>query len=406
MSIILYIGIIIFAGFIFSELTNFIKLPKVTGYIIAGILLNPSLFNVIPESFLENTTPVINIALSFITFSVGGSLLFSELKIKGKSMITLTIFEAEFAFLFVTLSFLFLSYMFHMLDTTSFRVYLAFSLLLGVFATPTDPSATLAVINEYGAKGKVTNMVLGIAAFDDSIGLINYSIFSSVAILLMGGTSIGMASYFEPLYAIGGALLLGTIFGFFMNFITKFLNKETGGEIIIVVGALLLLCYGLAKLIKIDALLSNMVMGVVVVNYSKNQDRIFKILERYTDELIFLLFFTISGMHLNFGSVVASLPFILIFVIFRSLGKFSGIYFGGYFLKESKKIKKYTAGGLVPQGGIVIGLAFLMRTYPEFNSLSDIVISIILGATVIHEIIGPVISKFALKKAGEIAIDK
>jgi len=141
-------------------------------------------------------------------------------------------------------------------------------------------------------------------------------------------------------------------------------------------------------------------MGFVVVNFNKQSELIFRILERYTEQLIFVLFFTISGMHLNVAVLADYSLLVLLFILFRALGKYTGTRIGGG--KSPAKVKNYTAGGLIPQGGIVIGLALLINQNPDFSAIADPFINIILGATVIHEIIGPVIAKFSLKRAGEI----
>jgi Kef-type K+ transport system membrane component KefB len=144
-------------------------------------------------------------------------------------------------------------------------------------------------------------------------------------------------------------------------------------------------------------------MGIMVVNRNIKKEKIFKILERYTEELIFVLFFTISAMHLDFSVLTSNYLLIVIFIIFRSAGKFSGTILGGKISKSSPAIQKFTAGGLLPQGGIVIGLALVIKQNPSFGSISDIILNVIIGATIIHEIIGPIASKIALKKAGEIS---
>ena len=148
-----------------------------------------------------------------------------------------------------------------------------------------------------------------------------------------------------------------------------------------------------------------MAMGAFVVNFNKMREKIFKILERYTEELIFVLFFTISAMHLKFSVLSTSYILILFFVLFRTIGKVAGSKLGAHLAKSSTNVKKYVAGGLIPQGGIVIGLALLLKQNNSFDQIADIIISVIIGATIIHELVGPVIAKISLKKAGEIKED-
>ena len=143
-------------------------------------------------------------------------------------------------------------------------------------------------------------------------------------------------------------------------------------------------------------------MGIILVNFNRMHVKIFNMLERYTEELIFVLFFTISGMHLNFSVIAGNWIIIVLFVLFRSLGKYFGVVTGSYLSRASAKVKRYTAGGLIPQGGIVIGLALLVQQNSIFSQFSNILINIIIGATVIHELTGPILAKIAIHRAGEI----
>ncbi len=404
MESLLIIGVIIFTGFILGELVSKIKLPKITGYILAGVLLNPELFHVIPNNFIEDNNAITNIALSFITFSVGGTLLYNRIKKLGKGIVFITIFEAEFAFLAVFLGLLAITPFFiDIPNATLFAIFIPLCLLLGSLASPTDPSATLAVSHEYKAKGDVSSTIMGVAAFDDALGIINYSLAIAIASILILNQNFNISySLTSPLITIFGAILLGTIFGFLFNGITSIFKKETEGGFIVIILCLLLLCFGAAMLFGVDELLATMTMGAIVVNFNPLREKIFKILERYTEELIFVLFFTLSGMHLNFSILTTSLILIVFFVVFRTIGKISGTMIGATIAKSPPKIKKYVAGGLIPQGGIVIGLALLIKQNSTFDILSDIIISVIIGATIIHELIGPIVAKIALTKAGEI----
>ncbi|MDY0212871.1 MAG: cation:proton antiporter [Desulfuromonadaceae bacterium] len=406
MEPIFIIGIIIFTGFVAGELCARIGLPKVTGYIFAGLILNPKLTHFIPESFVGDTKLVTNIALSFITFSVGGTLLFSKIRSLGKSIIFITLFEAEFAFLFVGAALVVLGPLIVSEPKFTYMSYfIPLALLLGSLAAPTDPSATLAVEHQYKAKGEVTSTIMGVAAFDDILGIINYSLAVSIAGIFIQHQSLSIYSAAEPFIKILGSIVVGCLFGYFMNFITKLINKETEGVLITLVIGLLSLCYGFAGMFGVDELLSTMTMGIVVVNYNIKKDGIFKLLQRYTEELIFVLFFTISAMHLNFSVMVSNYLLIIVFIVFRAVGKFSGTFVGGKISKASSPIQKYTSGGLISQGGIVIGLALVIKQNAAFSSLSDIVLNVTIGATIVHEIIGPFIAKFALHKAGEITLN-
>ena len=403
MEPILIIGIILFTGFIVGEICSRIGLPKVTGYIIAGLILNPGITHFIPESFVSNTGLVTNIALAFITFSVGGTLVFSKIRSLGKTIILITFMEAEFAFIFVAAAFIFIGPAVISAEHELLIYFVPIGLLLGAMASPTDPSATLAVEHEYHAKGEVTSTIMGVAAFDDILGIINFSLAIAFAKIFIASESFGMQSVIDPILRIALSVLVGVIFGFLLNFLIKIIQKETEGVLITLIISFLSLCYGVAGLLGADELLSTMVMGIIVVNFNVKKDKIFEILERYTEELIFVLFFTLSAMHLDFSVLISNYLFIIMFVFFRTAGKYFGTFTGGKISKASPSVQKYTAGGLIPQGGIVIGLALIVQHYQVFGSVSDIILNVVIGATIIHEIAGPVISKFALVKAGEIS---
>jgi len=404
---ILIVGIIIAAGFLFGELAQAVKLPKVTGYIIAGIALNPTLTGIIPEDFVRHTSLTTSIALSFITFSVGGALSIQRLRELGRSILLITIFEAETAFILVTIGFCVLLRFFPLIGNGAWlSMAVPFSLLLGSLASPTDPSATLAVVHEYNAKGKVSTTILGVAGFDDILGILNFTIASTIAGVLIGASRIDFAGVaLKTAWSIGGAALIGSICAFALMLAISAIKRETEGAHIVLVLAGLCLCYGLAVLTGADELLSTMIMGAVIVNFSKDQEGIFKLLERYTDELIFVLFFTISGMHLDFSVITGVIVLFIIFAGLRFSGKVGGTLIGtridGLSLANGFRISL----GLIPQGGIVIGLALSLMTRPEFAVFSRKFIAIIIGATVIHEIIGPLFAVRALSSAGELGSD-
>ncbi len=402
MNVILSIGLLIFTGYILGELAEKIRLPKISGYIVTGILLNPDLSGIMSGDFVEHTDPLLTISLAFITFSIGGSLSIDKLKESGKTIISLTLLESLFAFASVFL-FLFLTLRFLMPLFSSVYISIAVSLVLASLAAPTDPSATLAVIHEYKAKGVVSSAMLEIAAFDDLVGIILYTLVTAFATFFLGESDLAFSKVFLDLgIDIGGALLIGGVVGLLFTFIVKIFSKQPEGTLIVLTFGLVALSYGISEYFGFESLLSTMALGAVVVNLNPLADKIFKLIERYTDELIFVVFFTLSGLHLQLASISGSFVLIVIYIVTRAFGKFTGIYTGSLFFKLVPNVKKYTAGGLIPQGGIVIGLALLLTKDPVFKDTGSMIVGIVIGAALIHELIGPVSSRISLKKAGEI----
>jgi len=403
MNTLLVFGILIVVGFVFGELANKLRLPRVTGYIIAGIFLNPEVSHLIPVEFVQSTSTVTNFALAIMTFEIGGTLALEPLRELGKGIAFMALGEAQLATLFVVIGTLVtLPFLIHIEGGSFISTYLPLALLLGALASPTDPSATLAVIHQYRAKGPVSFSIMGVAAVDDALGVINFSIAAALAAIFAGNAALRASAFIAPLIGIVGAIVLGVFCGMIYYATSRFLREESEGLSIVAVIAVLSSCYGVATLLGLDQLLATMTVGVTVVNLGRSRDRIFKATENYIEPLVFVLFFAISGMLLDFQMLFKFLPLVLLFILFRSLGKFTGAYAGATLARSPQKVRRYTCLGLIPQGGIVIGLALIARQIPGLASVSNILLSVIIGATVIHELIGPLTSRIALQKAGEL----
>ena len=404
MNAMLVVGTLLAVGLLLGRVARRLGLPKVTGYIVGGMVLNPQVTHLIPEDFTRHTDLVMNVCLALITFAVGGSLLAARIRSLGKTIVTITLFEAEGAAFCVAVGFVAVFSLFGALIPQEWMgAVIPMSVIMGALAAPTDPSATLAVTHEYHARGRVTSTIMGVAGMDDVLGIINYSVATSIAYALLLHTSFSVtSSLLHPLMTIVGGIGTGALFGCLMNLITAKVELETEGTLIVVILALLCLCFGTARLLGVDELLATMSMGIVVVNFHRDHKRVFTLLERYTEELVFAFFFTLSAMSLNVGTLIHTLPLVAIFVVFRALGKVSGAVTGAALGGAPSRVGRLTSMGLIPQGGIVIGLALLIRAKEEFAPLAPTLIAIVIGATVIHELIGPILSTLSLRKAGEI----
>ena len=401
---ILLVGIVVFTGLVCGEFLKRLGLPRVTGYILGGVLLNPGLFDIFPPHFVEHTNVITDISLSFITFSVGGTLHAAKVRLLGKSIFAITIFEAETAFLLVFGGFLLVAPMItHIPHATWLTTYIPMCLLLACLASPTDPSATLAVMHEYKAKGPVSSTIMSAAAFDDAVGIINYSFAVTLGLVLAAHESFNVsASITKPLITIFGAVLLGVVLGELFNLFIRLFNKQTEGSLIVAIFAFLFICFGLARMLGVGELLSTMTMGALVVNRNRQSELIFSIIERYTEEFIFVLFFTLSGMRLDFSVLHHAILPIALFFVLRAAGKFIGAYIGASISNADDNVRRYVGIGLLPQGGIVIGLTLLVQQQSAFSSFSTLLLNVVIGATIFHEFIGPITSKIALLKSGEI----
>jgi len=401
---ILYLGVILLGGFFLSLIVSKLGFPKIMGYLVAGLLLNPELISFIPKDFNSITEPVTNFCLAFITFEIGSSFSKKELKTTGKKFFKLAFFESFGAFILIFAGFFTISYFFLPISNAGIPIMIAFSILIASLAAPTDPSATLAVIHEYKAKGPVTNSVLGAAAFDDIITLILFSFSFSISRALVGTDELSITHIiYTILYQIIGAVLTGFIVGFIFNKITKMFNIEEKKSLIILFLGFLSLTFGLATFLKFDELFSTLTLGFMIRNYNQKHEKILDITEAGMEELFFLIFFVLSAMQFDLDGFTFHLLILIFgFILIRALGKYSGMYIGTRLLKMPETVQKYAFAGLIPQGGIVLGLALMISKEPEFEVFANLLTGVIMGATILHEFVGPVIARKALKSAGEV----
>jgi len=404
LNYILFTGIIIITGFVFGELANKVKLPKATGYLVAGILLNPDLFISLLDHkhFVEASQVVLNISLAIIAFSIGGGLHRKELKSMGGSIVSIGINQAEITLLIVAFGLIGLFRVFPPEGYAWAEYLVPMSIILGSLALPTDPAAFLAVKNELKAKGRLTTTTLGIAAIDDMLTFLNFVLAVSIAGLFLnsGEGNLGM-ELLKTLGEIAASIALGAVMGGLLNLVTGLTKKETEGVLIVLALGFILACYGLAEAFHLEKLLTNMSMGIVVVNFNPIRKKIFDLLERYTEELVFVLFFTLSGIQLNFDIIDQVLLLVGVFVVLRFAGKWAGTFSGALMAGSDKKIKRYTTWALLPQGGIVIGLGLTLQQDPAFSSFADIILGVVIISSVVFEIIGSITTKYALEESGE-----
>ena len=396
-------GLVILLGYVLGEIVAKLGLPRVSGYIVAGLILNPRITGFVPTAFVDSMGTSLDLSLAVLTFAIGGTLALGALRELGKTIILIAFCEAQLSALLVTIGCLVtlpfvLPASGHLMTTIA-----PLAVLLGALASPTDPSATLAVVRQYKAKGMVTFSIMAASAIDDALGILNYSIGIMIALVLITHRMEGISTILEPLVAIGGALAIGVAFGLAFHFIPAWLRGESDGLQIALLLALLGICYGVSAALRLDQLLATMAMGMTVVNVSRRRERhrVFFLLEESVEPIIFIVFFTVSGMLLDVSVLLQYLPVVLLFVVFRSLGKLAGANLGARIGRASSTVRRYTGWGLIPQGGIVIGLALIVQQETALAGISAILLNVIIGATVIHELVGPLTAKLAIMKAGE-----
>ncbi|MDN3669437.1 cation:proton antiporter [Echinicola jeungdonensis] len=403
MNILLAIGFLLIIGYASGWLLERWGLPKIIGYMATGIIFSPHTINFLDPEITSTSQPILKVCLSFIAFEVGGALKWEKVQKHEKEIISITLLASVFPYFLIAGCISGISLLFPGFIPYSPINILCLSLILGALASPTDPTATFAVMHQFRARGKVSDTIVGVAALDDALGILIFSFTLGLISIFIGPDN---ASWDSPLifslYQIGAGILLGIVLGYGFQLISRFFKSTSEGQWVVIVLSLLIFCAGLAQYLKVDEVLASMSMGIFVVNKCNQQKLIFKILERYTEEIIFLFFFLLSGLYLNIATIPKAFFFILLFIILRTLGKYLGSHTGARFAKAAPVIQKNTAGGLIPQGGIVIGLVLSVYQDPLYKEISDILLTTIMGTSIINELIGPVAAKYSLKKSGEL----
>ena len=375
-----------FLGLFSGKLMKKFKLPNVTGYLLIGLLAGPYCLNVIPENIMHSLSFIPTVALGFIALSIGAEFKLSYLKKVGKAPVIIAILEGLGAILVVDAA----------LILTGHDV--RFSLILGAIASATAPAATLMVVRQYKAKGPVTSTLLPVVAIDDAVALMGFGISVAIAKAIGNPEASITSALVGPVVEIVGALIVGAVLGVAYAFLIKTFTGR--GNRMSVTFAMVFVALGICETFEFSSLLCCMAMSAMFVNLSNEYETVFSLTDRITPPL-FMLFFFLSGAELNIG-ILSSVGMIgVIYVVFRVVGKVAGAYIGAKISKAQPVVQKFLGLTLIPQAGVAIGLATTsMTVVPEFGSQIQ---TIILCGTVIYELIGPLTTKMALKKAGEIA---
>ncbi len=390
MSTLFYIAIAMIAGLLMTRVVKLIKLPNVTGYLIAGLLIGPYCFKFVTAEALEALDIITVAALGFIAFSIGSEFKLSHIKAIGGKIIVITICEALGAVILVDV----------VISVLGFPVPMA--LCFGAIAAATAPAATLLVVRQYHAKGELTSTLLPVVAMDDAIGLMAYAISVSVAKMIQNGDGFNvMSTIVSPLLEIVLSLAVGCVIGGIVALSNRFFHSKANRLCISI--AAVFLGVAIAQRFNLSHLLLCMAIGAMYVNLRDDAIHTLEQADSWTPPL-FMLFFVISGADLN----VAMLPSLgivgIAYVLSRVLGKYFGAFLGCTISGTSHKIRKYLGFSLIPQAGVAIGIAQLVVTeLPEYGSSIQ---AVILCATLIYELVGPIVTKFSLIKAGEIEVEK
>lgn len=387
--ILLSLSVILLAGFLLTRITKLAKLPNVTGYIIAGVIIGPYVLNLIPHEMVEHMGFISDIALAFIAFGVGRFFKKEAFKETGFGVIVITLLESLLAGILVTLS---MHYIFHL--------NWSFCLLLGAIATATAPASTMITIRQYHARGNFVNILLQVAALDDAVCLIAFSLASAFVNAEAGAGISGSEIILPVIYNIG-ALVIGFISGVLLSRLMTPARSEDNRLILTI--SLLLGIAGLCASVDISPLLSCMLFGTTYINMTKDKE-LYRQVERFTPPIL-SMFFVVSGMSLNIRSFGTLGIIGASYFIIRIAGKYLGAFGGCMIAKTTATVRNYLGLALIPQAGVAIGLAFMgKRVLPD--SMGNMLLTIILSSSVLYELIGPVCAKIALIHSGSIKTEK
>ncbi|MEA3434065.1 MAG: cation:proton antiporter [Campylobacterota bacterium] len=396
MQTLFYIGIIFVLGAFMEWLSPKVGLPKVVGYLLLGLIIGPEILGVIPEHFIQETHIIIDLALSLIAVLVGANLKYSTLKGMGKQIISITFFEAAFAFLFVSIGLYLLS------GFLGFPIEqsLIISILFGGLASATAPAATIAVVHELKAKGRFTSTLLAVVASDDALALIFFTFAVTLGSIFSCNGDFSLTTLFDMFSVIALSAVVGMTGAFISEMIDKLFAHHKGMETISTIG-MIFIVFSLSSYWQLEPLLATLVMGVVMTNISNDFELVEEEIDNHLEEIIFMLFFILSAMHLDL-STLSAMPFVILaYILFRFLGKISGVWIGSKMTKADKNVQNYLGLGLFPQAGVAIGLALSLQDQTGFESIAPLILNVIIATTVVHEFIGPLFIKYILRKTGE-----
>ena len=409
-KILFCLSIALFSGLLLSRLAKLVKLPAVTAYLVAGILVGPfclGAFGVQGLGFTaldissEKFSIISDVALGFIAFSIGNEFRLTELKHIGKQATIIGIFQAVFTTLVVDAALITL----HFIIPDKFPIEAA--IILGAVASATAPAATLMVVKQYKAKGPVTSTLLPVVALDDAVGLVLFSISFGIAGAIHSGKPDFLSIIVSPLLEVILSILLGALMGFVFTFIERFFHSRSKRLSISV--AFVFLTVAISKLsfhigdlhVTFSPLLSCMMLGTIFCNICDFSAELMDRLDRWTGP-IFILFFVLSGAELEL-SVFADGIILLIgfaYIVFRCLGKYFGARFSADISKAEPNVKKFLGITLFPQAGVALGMA--MKAEEFGGEIGHLVANITLFSVLIYELVGPFLTKISLQKAGEI----
>ena len=398
MQTLFYIGLIFVLGAFMKWISAKVGLLNVVSYLILGFIIGPSVLGLISYEFVEQTHIITDLSLSLIAVLVGANLKYNIIKEVWRKIAMVSFFETLFTFIFIFSSFYLL---FGLLGLgLSEENRLTISLLFGGLASATAPATILAVIHELKAKGKFSSFLLSVVAVDNAIALILFSFIVTYTSKMMGSESCFFTTFFSVLWIVFLSIVLGVVGAIISEGIDRIFVNNPSMKTTSTLG-MIFMVYSLSDYWGLEPLFSSLVMGVVMANLSNEFFLVKKEFDNHLKDIIFLLFFTLSAMHLDVNFLFTMPLVIFVYVFFRISGKVIGVWFGAKVSGADKHIQNYLGIALFPQAGIAIGLSLSLQNEAGFEQVAPLILNIIIATTLVHEFVGPWFTKYVLKRSGE-----
>jgi len=388
MNIYVLVALILILGFLLGRILRKLRLTEVLAYILSGIIIGRVLNFSAPEQF---SVIITGVTLALVAYIIGLSFSFAFLKRMGKQMVIILIVQVVMTFV-VTWGFVYL-----------LTRNLPLSIILGSLAPATAPAGTIAVLRDLRAKGTLTDITMALVGLDDALVIVIYSVGIMWTKMLLGGEASISFSLTYPLWEIFGGLGLGGVIGIATAYFTKKIHLSSD-HIFVVSLAVAILCWGLAEMIGVSAILACMALGTAVINLnvqigSRSNELIDNIMTP-----VFVLFFAAIGMAMDFSLFHLIWPLVIVYCLSRSIGKITGCSLGAAISRSEPKIKKYLGLAMLDQAGVAIGLAFLAAQALSEYELGGTIIALMATTTVVYGLLAPPLIQYAVKKAGESSI--
>jgi len=396
MQALFYVGLIFVLGAFMKWVSYKFKMLNVVGYLILGFLIGPNMLGLVPQSFVDGSHIIINMSLSLIAVLIGANLKYDVLRSVWRQITIISIFEALITFTLIgTILYALFSYIDFGLST---RYRLSVSLLFGALASATAPATILAVIHELRAKGTFSTFLLGVVAVDNAITLVLFSFVLIVAGVNLEITHNALDEYVRILPTLFFTLAIGAAGAVISEMIDRVFHNHRSIKTTSTLG-MIFIVYSVSDYFGLEPLLASLAMGVVLSNIST---RNFYLVKREFDfhlkEIIFMLFFTLSAMHLDLAFVMSMPLVVVLYIVFRFVGKVTGVWIGARVSGASEDVRRYLGLALFPQAGIAIGLALSLQQEAGFGIMAPIMLNVIIATTMVHELLGPLMTKYALEK--------